>query len=75
MMLLLLTALRDGQAGGGPVTHDRTTYPRAQRHRTRLQRLQHWRGLATRYDKHAVVYRGGLVVAALLWITDLGDTS
>jgi hypothetical protein len=23
--------------------------------------FKHWRGLATRYDKHAIVYRGGLV--------------
>jgi transposase len=38
--------------------------------------FKHWRGLATRYDKHAIVYRGGLVLAAvLLWLTDLGDTS
>jgi transposase len=36
--------------------------------------FKHWRGLATRYDKHAIVYRGGLVLAAvLLWLTDLGD--
>jgi hypothetical protein len=35
-------------------------------------RLKRWRGLATRYDKHATVYRGALVLAAaLLWINDL----
>ena len=33
-------------------------------------------GEATRYDKHPIVYLGGLVLAAvLLWLTDLGDTS
>ncbi len=38
--------------------------------------FKHWRGLATRYDKHAIVYRAGLVLTALLlWLTDLGDTS
>jgi len=32
--------------------------------------------VARRHDKHAIVYRGGLVLAAvLLWLTDLGDTS
>jgi hypothetical protein len=32
--------------------------------------------LATGYDRHAVVHRGGLVRAAvLLWLTYLGDTS
>jgi hypothetical protein len=38
--------------------------------------FKHWRGLATRYDKHATVYRGALVLAAaLLWINDLGVSS
>jgi transposase len=33
--------------------------------------FKHWRGLATRYDKHVVVYRGGLVLAAaLIWLAD-----
>lgn len=31
--------------------------------------VKNWRGLASRYDKHAVVYRGGLVLAAILtWL-------
>ena len=38
--------------------------------------FKHRGGLATRYDKHAIVYGGGRVLAAvLLWLTDLGDTS
>jgi transposase len=38
--------------------------------------FKHWRGLATRYDKHAVVYRGGLVLAAaLIWAADLVVTT
>ena len=62
--------------GGRPVTYDRTAY----RGRNVIERafngFKHWRGLATRHDKHAIVYRGGLVLAAvLLWLTDLGDTS
>jgi hypothetical protein len=53
------------------VTYDRTAY----RGRNVIERafngFEHWRGLATRYDKHAIVYRGGLVLAAvLLWLTD-----
>ena len=32
--------------------------------------LKNWRGLATRYDKYALVYRGGVVLAAiLLWLS------
>jgi transposase len=34
--------------------------------------FEHWRGPATRDDKHAIVYRAGLVLAAvLLWLTHL----
>jgi transposase len=67
---------RIGSSGGRPVTYDRT----ANRRRNVIERafngFKHWRGLATRYDKHAIVYRGGLVLAAvLLWLSDLGDTS
>ena len=32
--------------------------------------FKNWRGIATRYDKHALVYRGGVFLAAiLLWLT------
>lgn len=34
-----------------------------------------WRGLATRYDKLALTYRGGAVLRAImLWLTAVGDT-
>src|SRR5215218_1840233 len=51
---------------------DRTAY----RGRNVMERAFHgfevWRWLATRYDKHAIFYRGGLVLAAvLLWLTDV----
>jgi transposase len=63
---------RIGSFGGRPVPYDRTAY----RGRNVIERafngFKHWRGLATRYDKHAIVYRGGVVLAAvLLWLTDL----
>jgi putative transposase len=67
---------RRGSAGGRPVSYDKTAY----RGRNAIERafngFKHWRGLATRYDKHATVYRGGLILAAaLIWLADLGDTS
>lgn len=67
---------RRGSAGGRPVGYDRSAY----RGRNVIERafnsFKHWRGLATRYDKHATVYRGALVLAAaLIWLADLGDTS
>jgi transposase len=67
---------RIGSSGGRPVTYDRTTC----RGRNVIERafngFRHWRGLAARYDEHAIVYRGGLVLAdVLLWLTDVGDPS
>jgi transposase len=67
---------RRGTRGGRPVTYDRTAY----RGRNVIERafndIKRWRGLATRYDKHATIYRGGLVLAAALpWLNNLGDTS
>ena len=67
---------RRGCAGGRPVSYDKSAY----RGRNVIERafngFKHWRGLATRYDKHATVYRGGLILAAaLIWLADLGDTS
>jgi transposase len=67
---------RRGARGGRPVAFDKTAY----RGRNVIERafngFKNWRGLATRYDKHAVVYRGGLILAAsLIWLADLGDTS
>jgi transposase len=31
-----------------------------------FNQLKQWRGLATRYDKHATNYRGAIVLAAIL---------
>ncbi len=67
---------RRGTLGGRPVTYDRAAYRRRNVIERAFNNFKRWRGLATRYDKHATVYRGGLVLAAaLLWLTDLGDTS
>ena len=35
-----------------------------------FNQLKNWRGIATRYDKHALAYRGGVVLASiLLWLS------
>jgi transposase len=35
-----------------------------------FNRLKNWRGLATRYDKLALVYRGSMVLASIvLWLS------
>lgn len=65
---------RRGAAGGRPVSYD----PVAYRGRNVVERafnlIKNWRGLATRYDKHAVIYCGGIVLAAvLMWLRTLRD--
>ena len=40
-----------------------------------FSKLKHFRRIATRYDKLAVVYRGAAVLHAIVtWLKDLGDT-
>jgi transposase len=62
---------RRGRKGGRPVGRD----PEAYKGRNVVERsfnaLKNWRGLATRYDKLAVIYRGGAVLAAILiWLRE-----
>lgn len=63
---------RRGSRGGRPVTDDRNAYRGRNVIARAFNGFKHWRGLATRYDKHATVYRGALILAvALFWINDL----
>ena len=60
---------RRGSAGGRPPNFDTHTY----RDRNVVERsfndYKQWRGLATRYDKLALTYRGGVVLrAVLIWL-------
>jgi transposase len=65
-----------GSAGGRPPAFD----PRIYRHRNTIERgfnrLKQWRGIATRYDKYATTYLGGVILAALVTYhrTHLADT-
>jgi hypothetical protein len=62
---------RRGSRGGRPVSHVRNAYRGRNVSERALNGFKHWRGLATTYDKHAIVYRGGLVLAAaVLWLAD-----
>ena len=41
----------------------------------KLKVVKQWRGLATRYDKLAIVYRGAAVLRAItIWLPYLSDT-
>lgn len=58
-----------GSAGGRPPKFDTDRY----RGRNTIERSfnshKQWRGIATRYDKLAVIYRGGVVLRAItLWL-------
>lgn len=57
-----------GSAGGRPYAFDHDTYKRRNVVERYFNRLKQWRGIATRYDKTARNYRGGVLLAGLiLW--------
>ena len=59
-----------GSRGGRPVNFDADRYRGRNVVERSFCRLKNWRGLATRYDKHVLIYRGGVVLASiLLWLT------
>jgi len=66
---------RRGARGGRPVSYDRDTYKGRNVVERSFEHLKQWRGLATRYDKLAIVYRAAAVLAAVItWLQHLGDT-
>lgn len=66
---------RRGCRGGRPPAFDAIDY----HNRNVVERgsctVKQWRGLATRYDKLALTFRGGAVLKAIVtWLRALGDT-
>ena len=60
---------RRGSSGGRPVSYDKAEYRRRAGIECGINVLKQWRGIATRYDKHALTYRGAVVLAAILaWL-------
>ena len=60
---------RRGSAGGRPPDFNSGRYARRNGIERSFCQLRHWRGLATRYDKHARNYAGAITLAALLtWL-------
>lgn len=60
---------RRGSAGGRPVGFDKHRYKRRNTVERGFCQLKHWRGLATRYDRHARNYLGALQLSAMLtWL-------
>jgi transposase len=59
-----------GSQGGRPVRFDAHDYKNRNVVERAFNHFKNWRGLASRYDKHALVYRGGVVLAAIvLWLS------
>lgn len=55
-----------GSRGGRPPAFDPETYAHRNTVERSFNRLKHWRGIATRYDKYAVTFLGGVTLAALI---------
>jgi putative transposase len=60
---------RRGRAGGRPPAFDSEIYKDRNVVERSFNDHKQWRGLATRYDKLGTVYRGGVVLRAILmWL-------
>lgn len=55
-----------GSRGGRPVSYDVEDYKNRNVVERFFNRMKNWRALASRYDKKALIYRGGVVLAAIL---------
>lgn len=66
---------RRGSAGGRPPAFDKEDYKGRNVVERNFNTFKQWRGLATRYDKLALTYRGGSALRAVtIWLAALGDT-
>ncbi|MFI8933323.1 IS5 family transposase [Streptomyces sp. NPDC053474] len=64
----IATRKRRGRSGGRPPAFDRATYKQRNTVERGINKLKQWRGLATRYDKTAIIYLVGLHLAAIfIW--------
>lgn len=55
-----------GRAGGRPPRFDAELYRDRNVVERAFNRLKQWRGIATRYDKHARNYRAGIIIASIV---------
>jgi transposase len=66
---------RRGSRGGRPPRFDAEDYKGRNVIERSFNTVKQWRGLATRYDKLAIVYRGGALLRAItIWLSQLSDT-
>lgn len=66
---------RRGRRGGRPPKLDKEIYKRRNVVERSFNTFKQWRAIATRYDKLAITYRGGVVLRAItIWLKALRDT-
>ena len=67
---------RRGSRGGRPPAFDSVDYRGRNVIERRFNLLKRWRGLATRYDNLAIVYRSAVILHAMTtWTKALSDTA
>ena len=60
---------RKGATGGRPVSYDIEDYKGRNVVERFFNRIKNWRGVASRFDKLAIVFRGSVVLAAIVdWL-------
>ena len=65
----------EDHAAAGPVGLDVADYKNRNVIERRYCHIKQWRGLATRYDKHAVTYRAAVLLnATIVWTKTLSGT-
>lgn len=55
-----------GSKGGRPPGFDKDSYMKRNTVERGFLRLKQWRGIASRFDKHALTYLGGVILAAIV---------
>ena len=75
-MTRLNTAKRRARAGADQPTFDPERYRERNTVERGFGRFKQWRGIATRYDKYARTYLGGVLLAAIIILArrSVGDT-
>ena len=63
------TANRRARTGGRPPKFDPKLYTQRNTVERGFGRFKQWRGIATRYDKYARTYLGGVLLAATVILT------
>jgi len=66
---------RLGTKGGRPPSFDAEAYKRRNMIERCFEQFKQRQGIAARYDKLAITYRGGIVLRAITtWLKVVGDT-